>query len=57
MAVGPESPVATRVSEKPAGRVAAPADEMNRRQHEAASNGNLGWTADIRGSLIFKVPV
>jgi hypothetical protein len=36
IAVGLASPVATRVSEKPAGKVAAPAFENSRRQHDAA---------------------
>ena len=47
MAVGLTSPVATRVSEKPAGKVAAPAVEIHRRQHDAVSNRDRGWTADI----------
>jgi len=40
MAVGLASPVATRVSEKPAGKVAAPDIEDQRRQHVPAIREN-----------------
>ena len=48
MAVGLESPVATGVSEKPAGNVAAPAAEIHRKQHDTDSNRKRGWTTDVR---------